>query len=100
MATTTFTDIESVKRIVLERLAPHAARVYLFGSRATGGTHRGSDIDVGVLPLETLPTGLLAELRDVLENSPILSSVDLVDLSRVEPAFRQRVEEEGILWTK
>lgn len=74
--------------------------MYLFGSRADGQATRGSDIDIAILPLEPLPDGLLFEIGEALENSRILSRVDLVDLRNVEPAFRQRVEAEGIPWTR
>ncbi len=92
------TDLDEVQRIVLESLAPHRVRVFLFGSRAEGRPARGSDIDVGVLPLEPLPAGLLAEIAESLECSQVLYTVDLVDLTRVEPAFRERVEREGVRW--
>jgi hypothetical protein len=90
--------LEAIKRIVLEGLEGHKARLYLFGSWATGNRRRGSDVDVAILPLEPLPTGLLSEIRENLEESSIPYFVDLVDLSQVEPAFRERVEREGIAW--
>ena len=92
-------DIEDVKRIVLEGLGSHRARVWLFGSRAQGLGGRGSDIDVAILPLEPLPTGTLARIEDALENSLVLYPVDVVDLSSAEPALRERVERDGIPWT-
>jgi predicted nucleotidyltransferase len=93
-------DLEEAKRIVMDRLGAHRALVYLFGSQATGGAHRGSDIDIGVLPLEPLPHGLLFEIAEALENSRILCSVDVVDMSRIEPAFRERIQKEGVPWTR
>ncbi|HET7292884.1 MAG TPA: nucleotidyltransferase domain-containing protein [Vicinamibacteria bacterium] len=92
------TDLDEVQRIVLAGLAPHRAQVFLFGSRAEGRPARGSDIDVGILPLEPLPPGLLTDIAEALENSRVLYAVDLVDLSRVEPSFRERVAREGIRW--
>ena len=98
MATAAMNDLEAAKRIVLDRLASHPARVYLFGSQAAGSARRGSDIDIGVLPIDPLPDGLLFEIREALEGSRILSTVDLVDMSRIEPAFRQKIEREGLPW--
>ncbi len=92
-------DIEEVKRIVLEGLGSHPARVWLFGSRAQGSGGRASDIDVAILPLEPLPAGTLARVEEALENSLVLYAVDLVDLSTAEPALRERVERDGIPWT-
>ena len=92
-------DVERVRRIVLDGLGNHRARVFFFGSRAEGRAGRSSDIDVGILPIDPLPSGLLTELREVLENSSVLPMVDLVDLSDVEPDFRERVIRDGVAWT-
>ena len=90
--------LAEVKRIVLEGLKGHRAKVYLFGSRATGEAWRWSDIDVAVLPLEPLPMGLLGEISEALEESTVPYNVDLVDLSVADLSFRERVEREGVLW--
>jgi predicted nucleotidyltransferase len=91
-------DIEEVKRIVLEGLGAHRARVWLFGSRAQGSGGRASDIDVAILPLEPLRAGTLAQIEESLDNSLVLYPVDVVDLSSAEPALRERVERDGIPW--
>jgi hypothetical protein len=93
-------DLDEVRRIVLEGLAGYAARVYLFGSHARGTETRTSDIDVAILPLEPLPPWVLSVLRGELEESQILSRVDLVDLSMTDPAFRERVLQEGVVWSE
>lgn len=81
------------------RLCGHPAPVYLFGSWATGHASRTSDIDVAVLPLAPLPRGLLSEIREALEESRVIFSVDLVDLSEVSEEFKERVLRKGIEWT-
>lgn len=91
-------SVAEVRQIVLRALAGLKVRVFLFGSRATGSAQASSDIDVAVLPLEPLPRGTLAALREALEESPIPQCADLVDLSRAEPEFRARVLAEGIEW--
>lgn len=83
---------------MLEGLRGHQARVYLFGSAAKGLAGAGSDIDVAVLPLKPLPVGVLSSVRERLEESTIPYQVDLVDLTRTDPSFRKRVQEEGLLW--
>ena len=92
-------DVEIVRRIVLDRLNGHDCDVFLFGSRARGKPRRSLDIDVAVLPREPLPPGLLAEIAEVLEESPILCAVDLVDLLQCDEDFRRRVLREGQPWT-
>ncbi|RME89902.1 MAG: nucleotidyltransferase domain-containing protein [Anaerolineae bacterium] len=91
-------EIAKVRRIVLSGLKGHAARVYLFGSRARGEARRTSDIDVAVLPLEPIPAYVLAEIRAALEESDVIYRVDLVNLAEADEKLRRRVEEEGILW--
>jgi predicted nucleotidyltransferase len=95
---TTSRDLTEVRRIVLEGLAGYAVRVYLFGSHARGTAHRTSDIDVAILPLEPIPSWVLSVLRGELEESHVPYRVDLVDLSMADPAFRERVMQEGIVW--
>lgn len=92
-------DLVEVRRIILEGLSGYAVRVYLFGSRARGEGSRASDIDVAVLPLTPLPPWVLSVLRENLEESGVPYQVDLVDLSLADPAFRERILKEGVLWS-
>jgi len=92
-------DLTEVRRIVLRGLAGRRARVYLFGSWARGEESRVSDIDVAILPEESLPAGLLPEIQEALEESASLYPVDLVDLTTASASFRDRVLAEGLLWT-
>jgi predicted nucleotidyltransferase len=91
--------LERVRRIVLDALKGRPARVYLFGSSATGSARSSSDIDVAIEPMESLPPSLLSSLRELLEESTIPYDVDVVDISTASPTFRERVRQEGILWT-
>ena len=86
------------RAIVLDGLRGTDCRVFLFGSRARGDVHDASDVDVAVLPRHVLPLGTLSRIRDALEDSTLPFTVDLVDLSDVDPAFRTRVEREGVPW--
>jgi predicted nucleotidyltransferase len=92
-------DLSEVRRIVLRALAGRRARVYLFGSWARGEASRVSDIDVAILPKESLPVGLLTEIQEALDESLSLYPVDLVDLTAASGAFRARVLAEGLLWS-
>ena len=90
--------LERVREITLQVLANRDVRVYLFGSSVTGRLHRSSDIDVAIDPLCVLPSALLAELRERLEESEVPYDVDIVDLSAATPEIRASVEQEGLLW--
>ncbi|MBM4426802.1 MAG: nucleotidyltransferase domain-containing protein [Chloroflexi bacterium] len=91
-------DLEKTRRIILGRLRPREAQVYLFGSHATGKASLYSDIDVAILPLQKLPDVLVSEIREELEESDILRTVDVINLENVDDEFRQRVVKEGVLW--
>ncbi len=91
-------DLMEIRRIVLRKLSPAGAQVYLFGSYATGRALPSSDVDVALLSSTPLPAGLLAEVREDLENSLVPLRVDLVDLSETDESFRARVLREGIPW--
>ncbi len=88
-----------IRDIVMEGLGGRRAKVYLFGSRARGDARRWSDVDVAVLPLEPLPPRMLGDIREALEESHVPYTVDVVDLSSADAAFREAVEREGVLWT-
>jgi len=73
--------------------------LYLFGSRATDAYHETSDFDIGVLAEEDVRREL-SLAREILEQSNIPLSVDLVDLGTAPKAFKQTVLTKGILlWT-
>jgi len=91
-------DLELARQIVINGLAEHPAKVFLFGSRATGRAARTSDIDIAILPEAPLPDGVLTDIREQLEESSIIYTVDLVDLSSAEKTLRERVLKEGIEW--
>lgn len=86
------------RAIVLDGLRGTDCRVFLFGSRVRGDVHDASDVDVAILPRRVLPLGTLSRIREALEDSTLPFTVDLVDLSDVDPAFRTRVEREGVPW--
>lgn len=91
-------DLRTTRKIVLDHLRGKDAKVYLFGSHATGKARKHSDIDVAVLPLRRLSSMLLTEIREKLEESDVVRTVEIVDLSQTDAAFRRRVLKEGIPW--
>ncbi len=90
--------LRTVRTIVENHLAGHRARVWLFGSCATGRINRFSDIDVAIEPIDPLPAALLSDIEEALEESTVPYFVDVVDLSHASPELRQRVLTEGIPW--
>lgn len=92
--------LAEVCALVLSKLEAYPCRVYLYGSRATGKAWRSSDVDIAVWPLEPLPPGTLAKIREALHESHVPYHVELVDLSHSDEAFRDRVLREGVLWNE
>ena len=90
--------LNRVRRLVLDALADHPVKVYLFGSRATGTATRKSDVDVAVDPAAPLPARVLSDLREALEESTIHYFVDVADLSTVDAEFRRHVISEAVPW--
>jgi len=90
--------LKQTRKIILRHLKDYKFQLFLFGSQTTQRAIRTSDIDVGVLPMDPLPRGLLSEIREELEESHIPYPVDLVDLSRSTPEFLQHVRQEGVVW--
>lgn len=91
-------DLNTTRKIIFQHLQPRDAKVYLFGSHATGKARTHSDIDIAILPLRPINPMTLTQIREELEESDVVRNVDIVDLSKTDVAFRRRVEKEGILW--
>lgn len=91
--------LAQVKSIALAALAGHGVAVYLFGSWARGEARRSSDIDIAVDAPRPLPLGVMARLREALEESTVPYQVDTVELAETSPEFRERVRREGVRWT-
>lgn len=92
--------LAAVRQAVLEVLKGLPVRVVLFGSWARGEARPGSDVDVAVQRRGPLPPGVLAELRQRLEESTIPQRVDIVDLDDAPQALRAAVEREGVEWSR
>ncbi len=86
-------DLEATRKILLKGLKNFRAKIYLFGSHATGKARPYSAIDVAVLPLQTFPISLFSEIREEWEESDIVRTVDVADRREAEESFRQRVEQ-------
>jgi len=91
-------SIAQARPIVQEVTGTLDVTVYLFGSWARGEAASYSDIDIAVDSPHPLPRGFLSQLRERFEESTIPYRVEVVDLQRTDPAFRQRVIREGIRW--
>lgn len=91
--------LEEARKIILKGLRGYRVLVFLIGSQARGQASRISDVDVAVQPLEPLPPGLLSTIREELEESSILYSVDLVDVSQLGPEWIESIKRDWVPWS-
>lgn len=90
--------LQMVKEIVLTHFAQLPVVIYLFGSWARRQEKRTSDIDIGIWSEFPLALETMAELKDKLEESYIPYRVELVDLTKTNSSFLEKVKKEGVCW--
>lgn len=91
-------SIQDLKSLVFETLSEENVIVLLFGSRARGDYSRVSDIDIGILPEKSLDKKKLVLLKEKIDDLNIPYTVDVVDLSKVTEAFREKALRDGVVW--
>ena len=91
--------VRQVREVVLAALAPYQAKIYLFGSHAAGTARHHSDVDVAIQSSAPLPRGVMACLREALEESTVPYHVDLLDLSEATADVRDQIKREGVIWS-
>jgi uncharacterized protein len=91
-------SIRDLKSLVIELFKEENVIVILFGSRSRGDYSRVSDIDIGILPKKNLDQKKLVLLKEKIDDLNIPYTVDVVDLSKVSEAFREKALREGIIW--
>ena len=88
--------INQVVALVREALAPH--RIILFGSRARRTAARGSDIDLAVEGVPKLSVREERVLREKIDETAGLLSVDLLFLDDVgDEDMKRVVKETGVV---
>ena len=94
----TFDYIDIVKQIVLKHIPKDNFAVFLFGSRAVGNDKPLSDIDIGILGLEPLPTIIKVDLESDLEESIVPYKIDLIDFYKVDKDFKKEALNTIQIW--
>jgi predicted nucleotidyltransferase len=91
--------LNQLKQIIDDTLMDCEINVYLFGSWARKEEKQTSDIDIALWAKEEIPIEKWVALNERIEESTVPYKVDLVNLSKAAPVFREKVESEGIVWT-
>jgi len=63
-------------------------KIFFFGSRVEGKGNERSDIDVGIEGFDPVPDKAWIEIKEEIENLPILYKIEIVDFHRVAPIFK------------
>lgn len=87
-----------LKEIVLSLVDTDTVMVFVFGSRTSPVHRRHSDVDIGLLSDDLLPSALYHKIRNAIDASSVPIDVDIVDFTRVSPEFRKKAREEMIIW--
>lgn len=77
-----------LKEILEANLAGINYRAFIFGSQANLTELRRSDIDLGILGDEPIPTQQLSKINKAIENLPMLYNIDVVDFNEVDERFK------------
>ena len=87
------------RRLVLEVLRanlPPEAKVWVFGSRVTGGARPYSDLDLAIDCGRPLSLDEAASLREVLTECDLPFRADLVDWQALDDRFREAIAAERV----
>ena len=90
--------INKIRAVILEHFKHSNAAIYLFGSWERGTQRPSSDVDIAVKCNDPSSGKIIANLRDVLEESTIPYRVDVVDINYASPGLKETIQREGILW--
>ncbi len=64
-------------------------KVFFFGSRVAGSGNERSDIDIGIEGPAPVPSDVLSEIKQEIENLPTLYTIEIVDFKQVSEDFRE-----------
>lgn len=84
-------QFEILNRMVLLPLKQHGAKVFIFGSRATGQHHPYSDVDLLYKADTSFPSGFIAKIQEAIEESRFPFTVDLVAEENLASSYRPSV---------
>lgn len=92
-----FNESETRVRIAAIAEKYRLSLVLLFGSQATGKTHKQSDVDIAILSEKELGLREMGELSLIFMQGLKAKDVDLVDLKTAPPLLLKQVATNAIL---
>ena len=80
---------KKLRNIIGKYLDLEKYKLFFFGSRVSGGGSERSDIDIGIDGPEPVPLKVFSDIKEEIEDIPILYKIEIVDFKQVSPDFRQ-----------
>lgn len=71
-------------------------QIILFGSRAHDAAHRYSDYDIALAGVD-MDHRTERRLKEALDDRLGIFTVDLIDIGKVDPAFREIIVQSGVV---
>lgn len=87
-------DLENL-RAILRKHVPER-EVVAFGSRVTGAAKPFSDLDLAVMGAALIPSAVLANLKEDLDESDLPFKVDIVEWACTSESFRKIIERDAV----
>ena len=78
----------AIREAVQKSLDLNIYKLFIFGSEASGGADRCSDIDVGILGPQPVSGAVMQRIREDLDALRTLRPFDVVDFSRADESFK------------
>ena len=88
-------DLKVIKEILKKHVPDTEVRA--FGSRVSGTAKSYSDLDLVIMGREPIRRGILAQLKEVFQESGLPFRVDLMDWNRITPEFQNIIAENYIV---
>jgi len=84
---------KKLKKEILEIIGKHLDlrkyKVFFFGSRVKGDNFPRADIDIGIEGPRAIPIEIMAEIKEKIEELPILYKFDVIDFKMVSDKFKK-----------
>lgn len=86
---------EQMLKDIFNNYCPHA-EIWAYGSRVSGDSHDGSDLDLAVIDFHDAEKRL-SELRQILNDSNIPFLIDIFEFHKLPPSFQNEIRKKYIV---
>ena len=90
--------LKELKEIVLDSLKTEDVKIFIFGSRARNDNSPASDVDIGLIPKNSLDPIKLSMLKEKIGDSNIPYKVEIVNFNDVSEEFKKEAMKNTEIW--